>query len=316
MRLHVHGAGRIALGRDEPLGAEPWRSLGRLGDVPIKQHAPPSAYRRFGRLTRLMYMAGLRAIADAGLETTDRLAVVTGTALGEVATSLELLGRIHGSKGAAVGAALVPGSVHNAPAGQLTIGLKSRGPSLTVSHGALSAEAAICAAADLIASGAAELALVVCGDEADPAWSERLDSLGATELARSLRAEAFQEGAAALVVGREPGGRRLGSLAATLERAPSLERAGALVEGITGGPVAAEARWLVRPGAGGEALAAGLAAVLGRAVICDDPGRGVAQAGALAILADALLDRQPALAVELVILGRELDDLGATHFRP
>ncbi len=315
MRLHVHGAGRIALGRDEPFGVEPGRTLGRLGDVPIKQHASPAAYRRYGRLTRLMVVAAARAVADAGLADTSSLAVVTGTALGEVATSLELLERVHGSRGAAVGPALVPGSVHNAPAGHLTIGLKSRAPSLAVSQGALSAEAALLAAADLVGGGATELALVVCGDEADPAWTARLESLGAGGLASALSAEAFQEGAAALVVGREPGGRRLGTVAATLERQPALERVGELIEGITGGPVASETEWITRSGAGGEGLAARLSVILGRPVACRDAGRGASQAGALAALADALIDGS-APAGELVLLGRELDDLGAIHYRP
>jgi hypothetical protein len=315
MRLHVHGVGRIALGRDEPLGTDPGRSLGRLAEVPIKLYAAPAAYRRYGRVTRLMFVAAARAIADAGLADTSRLAVVTGTALGEVATSLELLERLHGSRGAAVGPALVPGSVHNAPAGYLTIGLKSRAPSLDVSHGALSAEAALCAAADLIGGAAADSALVVCGDEADPAWVEKLTSLGAGELASALAAEAFQEGAAALVLGREPGGRNLGTVAAALERAPSPARAGALVDGLAGGPQDPAAAWITRPGAGGAALAAELGAVLGRPVECRGAGSGASQAGALGSLADALLDG-PVPAGDLVLLGRELDDLGAIHFRP
>jgi len=287
--------------------------LGRLGEVPIKQYAAPAAYRRYGRLTRLMHVAAARAVAHAGIEDTSSLAVVTGTALGEVAHGLELLERLHGSGGAAVGPALVPGSVHNAPAGHLTIALKTRAPSLAVSQGALSGEAALCAAADLLGGGHADLALVVCGDEADPAWVERLAALGANGLASALATEAFQEGAAALVLGREPGGRRLGAVGATIERLPCPQRVDELLEQLAGGPLGPDAALVTRPGAGGEELAARLAETLGRPVECPGAGSGAAQAGALGALADALLDGGPAR--ELVLVGREIDDLGAVHFR-
>jgi hypothetical protein len=314
MRLHVHGVGRIALGADEPFGPDADRCLGRLAEVPIKQHAAPAAYRRYGRVTRLMVVAAARAVADAGLADASSLAVVTGTALGEVATSLELLERLHGSGGAAVGPALVPGSVHNAPAGHLTIALKTHAPSLAVSHGALSGEATLCAAADLLASGAADLALAVCADEADPAWVGRLMALGAGELSAALAAEAFQEGAVALVVGREPGGRGLGTVAPALERTPSLERSGALAVALGDGSVTPGAVWCARPGAGGADLAARLAAILGRPVECRNPAGGAPQAGALAALAEALIDGPPA--GEIVFVGRELDDLGVVRLRP
>ncbi|MDD5309363.1 MAG: beta-ketoacyl synthase chain length factor [Deltaproteobacteria bacterium] len=312
MRLHVHGIGVCGVGVDSPAGT----ATARLADVPIKDYARPAERRRFGRLAKLMYVAASRALADAGVADPSQLAVVAGTALGEPAVSLEMLAQIHASAGRTLSPALAPNSVHSSPAGYLTIGLKNRMPALTVSQGWLSAEAALSAAAELLDRDDAPMALVVCGDEADPEWEARLAAAGAPGLAAALAAEAFQEGAVALVVGCEPGGRKLGALAAGVVRpGPKaadlrglLERSGALP------PPDANVR--LRHQAGGAAFAPLAAVALGRdpsSLVVDGPGPGSSQAGALAALT-AHLTRSPR--GELLLLGREIDEVGFLRYVP
>jgi hypothetical protein len=300
-RLFLHGLGTCALGEEAPFA----EGLGEIPDVPIKDYAAASVRRRYARLARLMVVAGSRALADAGVADPSQVAVVAGTALGELRASLELVCQIRATRGAQVSPALVPNSVHNAPAGHLTIALKNHCPSVTVSQGWLSAEAALAAAADVLSMGGATRALVVAGDEVDAAWAGRLREAGAGELAAALEAEAFQEGAAALVVGLEPGEKPLGAVEASVERAGDPKaRAASLVARLSAGAGGAS-KILLRVGAGGESLRAAIGgAIAGR-------GIGTSQAGALLEL--ARISRDTAVSHAL-LLGAECDELGWIAF--
>jgi hypothetical protein len=316
MRLHLHGMGGCALGA----AGEPFvEGLGRVADVPIKQYAKPAARRRYGRLTKLVTIAAQRAIADAGVEDPGTLAVVTATAMGELSISLELVCQIHATRGATISPSLVPSSVLNAPAGHLTIALDDRRPAITVSQGWLSAEAGLAAAADLLADGVAEQVLVVAGDEVDPGWIDRLEQAGADAWSAQLTAEAFQEGALALVLGREPGGRRLGSVCGAVERAGDPVRGvRRLVERCLGGPDGRpEVR--VRHGAGGDRLLEVVAEALGRPaseLVRDGAGLGSSQAGAFAVLFDRLATTDATDgADELLLIGAEVDEIAVLHWR-
>jgi hypothetical protein len=303
--LCVHGVGSCALGIDEPYTEGP----AQLAELPIKQYAKPAKLRRYARLARLVYVAASRAIEDAGVDDPSSLAVVTATAMGELTASLKLLEQIHEKRGRGISPALVPNTVHNAPAGHLTIGIGSRCPSVTVSQGWLSAEAALLAAADLIEIGGADRALVIIGDECDPSWVERLEQADARPWARDLGQEAFQEGAVALVVGREPGGRRLGRVAARVERVgdrAAFARELIEAEGARGSSL--EIR--VRHGAAGGELADLLSNV--RPAVLDGPGAGSSQAGAAAVLLERMRDPQ---CERLLLIGAELDEVGVLSFR-
>lgn len=307
-RLHVHGVGSCALGLDAPFAEGP----GQLVEVPIRQYAKPAKLRRYARVARLVYVAASRAVQDAGVDDPSSLAVVTSTAMGELTASLKLLEQIREKRGVGISPALVPNTVHNAPAGHLSIGIGARTPAVTVSQGWLSAEAALAAAGDLVEIGGADRVLVAVGDESDPVWIERLELAGARDLAQDLEAEAFQEGAVALVVGREPGGRGLGRVDARVERAPDLrtgvDAALAHVGSLTNG---VEIR--TRLGAGGSELAAVLESALGAArVAVDGAGPGTSQAGAAWTLLDRAADPG---CDELLLVGAELDELGFVHWR-
>lgn len=309
-RLHVWGIGTLARGLDEPLALP----LSRVADVPIKDHAKASLRRRFSELTRLAYVAACRAMAEAAPESPASLAIVGATGLGEATASLELIFQIHATRGVTVSPALVPNSVHSAPAGYLSIGLENRSPSVTVSQGFLSAEAALVAAADLLGAGLAPGVLLLAGDEADPAWAARLREAGAPEWAERLEAAAYQEGVVALVLGREPGGKGLGAVSAGLERCPMEGRAvAALLERAFVKP-SGRAVVKVRASARGEELRRCLAEALrvpADTVALDGPGRGRSQAGALLDLAAAA---RGGAVDELLVLSAEIDELAFLHW--
>jgi len=307
-RLQIHGIGSCALGIDGPFAEGP----GQLVEVPIKRYAKPAKLRRYARVARLVYVAASRAIEDAGVDDPTSLAVVTATAMGELTASLALLEQIRERRGVGISPALVPNTVHNAPAGHLTIGIGSRAPAVTVSQGWLSAEAALAAAADLLELGGADRVLVVVGDECDPGWVARLEQAGAGDWARELEQEAFQEGAVGVVLGIEPGGRRLGSVAARVERAgdpaAAIQR---LIERL--GPLSPGAEARVRHGAGGRRIAGLLAELLGGAsVVLDGPGPGSSQAGAAWSLVDRIADPT---CEELVLAGAEADEVALLHWK-
>jgi len=308
-RLHLHGIGSCALGIDEPFADGP----GQLAELPIKQYAKPAKLRRYARVARLVFVAAYRALEDAGVDDPGALAVVTSTAMGELTASLKLVEQIREKRGIHVSPALVPNTVHNAPAGHLTIGIGSHSPAVTVSQGWLSAEAALAAAGDLLELGGADRVLACVGDESDPAWIERLEQAGASDWAGSLAREAFQEGAVGLVLGTEPGGRLLGSIEARVERVGNLRDGVARAVETLGSPrPGTEVR--ARHGAGGEGLVEALAEVLdaASAAVVDGPGPGSSQAGAAWSLVDRIGDPECA---ELLLFGAELDELGTLHWK-
>ncbi|MCP4603002.1 MAG: hypothetical protein GY847_21215 [Proteobacteria bacterium] len=310
MRLYIHGIGALTLGVDEPFV----EGVGRLENIPINEYARPAFRRRFARLSKLTYVAASKAMADARVEDPEKLAIITSSALGETTVSLDLLAQIQKSMGRTLRPWLVPNSVHNAPAGYLSIGHKNRQPSVTASQGWLSSEAGIVAAEDILATDQAERALIISGDEADPNWVERLEEAGASKWADMLNKEAFQEGVTALVVGKEPGGRELGSLTAGVERAA--KGPDALIEmlkryGITPGP---NTEIRVRLSAAGEELKNSVERTfegISEKIHFDGPGPGSVQAGALAAL-NACISKGSSN--ELLLFGREIDEIAFVHW--
>jgi len=302
-RLHILGFGACALGEGAPFA----NGLGEIADIPIKDYASASARRRYGRAAKLMIVAASRALADAGVEDPSEVAVIAGTALGELRASLELVCQIRATRGAQVSPSLVPNSVHNAPAGHLTIALKNHRPSVTVSQGWLSAEAALSAAADVLEMGGAEKALVVAGDEVDAAWATRLREAGSEDLAAELEAEAFQEGAIAVVVSATPASKALGTVEASVERADDVASRAVALAAEFARETGSRTGIRLRAGASGDALKAAISAgeVAGR-------GAGTSQASALLEL--MRIARGSALG-DALILGAELDEVGRIRFR-
>ncbi len=309
MRLYIHGIGTMTLGLDEPFGD----GMACLSDIPIKDYAPLAKRRRFGQLTKLFYVAGLRAVADAQVADPAKLAIVGATALGEASAALKLLTQIQKSRGRLISPNLVPNSVHNAPAGHLTIGMENKMPSVTISQGRLSGEAALSAAADLLDLGQANQVLIVAGDEAQPTWAEELETLGATAWATQLDRNAYQEGAVALVVGREPGGRKLGSIISHVVRTDlSPEGLSSVFKAYRIDP-GKDASIRVRLTGGRPEITAQVAHALkrNRDTVLDGAGPGIAQAGSFVDLVKGIeqLDLN-----ELLSLSFEADELAFLYW--
>lgn len=148
------------------------------------------------RLPRVDRLAIAAAKAALGSTPTDGLALLVGTGLGGLQATVDFLEGM-AARGPQFGSPTAfHESVHHAPAGQISILLGITGLSLTCSARELSGETALKAAADLIESGRAKRALVVCAEEVVPALAAAYRAFGS-----SLEPV---EGAAALLLGTEP----------------------------------------------------------------------------------------------------------------
>lgn len=310
MRLHIHGIGYIGLGLSEP----PVQGTARLEKIPIERYTKPGFRRRFGRLSKLLYVASGLALEDCQTVDPSSLSIITATALGEATVSIKLLSQIHASKGKTLSPGFVPNSVHNAPAGYLSIGHQNHQPSITVSQGWLSAEAAVALAQDMATSTPSDNFLIVAGDEVDPDWTHQLREAGAPDLAEAVDREAMNEGAVALIAGVEPGGRRLGSLAGVVsrcDRTPDAVRNLLKANNIYPQP---DADVRIRAGTGNNEWRHTVARALDRnpeTLGRDGAGLGTSLAGGLATLVDRLNNSTSG---ELLVLGTEVDDVSALHF--
>ncbi|MHB8136895.1 MAG: beta-ketoacyl-[acyl-carrier-protein] synthase family protein [Smithellaceae bacterium] len=114
--------------------------------------------------TSLMTAASARlALDDAHIAVTsenrDRIGILLGTAFGATDVTLQVAGALIGEGPSSVNPILVPNTVMNAPAAHASIELGFRGVNITVTHFAVSAEAAIAYAVSEIKRGAADVML-------------------------------------------------------------------------------------------------------------------------------------------------------------
>jgi 3-oxoacyl-[acyl-carrier-protein] synthase III len=185
MKVSILGLGLVAPGVEDAFRI---RALPELAEGRAK---------RLTRLERMALAAAQQALAP-GTETQD-LALVLGTGYGGLAATADFLDGI-GARGAAFGSPIAfQQSVHHSPAGQLSILLGCHGPSLTTSAREISGESALQVATTLLGGGRAEKVLVVAADE----WTETLAAgYRAFECREAL---SLGEGAAAVLLGKEPG---------------------------------------------------------------------------------------------------------------
>lgn len=197
MKVALLGLGLVAPGVGD---AGRVRTLPQLEDIRAK------------RLPRLEHMA-LAAARQALASTTDlrRLALVFGTGYGGLTATRDFLEGV-ATRGPEFGSPLsFQQSVHHSPAGQISILLGSRGPSLTTSARELSGESALRIATTLLSTGRAEEVLVVAADEWTPALEagyRAFGSLAAPGEPASLGLR-MGEGAAAVLLAKRPGGLQL-----------------------------------------------------------------------------------------------------------
>ncbi len=168
--------------------------------------------RRLPRLERMALAAARQALLPAA--PTESLGLVFGTGYGGLGATVDFLEGI-ATRGPEFGSPTAfHQSVHHSPAGQLSIALGLRGPSLTVSARELSGEMALAVGQNLLATGRAEAVLVVAADERSPALEAAYRSFGA-----SLKAG---EGAAAVLISRDGGSLRVDHPTLTAHAVPVL----------------------------------------------------------------------------------------------
>jgi hypothetical protein len=170
--------------------------LGESGP-PRAELVPPLLRRRTSTLTRMVAHV-LAELGERGGVDLANVPVVHGTALGEIATTVELLDAMFVGDGA-LSPTRFTGSVHNTAAGVMSIALGNRSASTTVSAGARTTAMCLVEAFAQLAAGESEVVLVVA-DEPVPAPLDALAPWGGLAVAIHLaRAPTRGQGGAKLV---------------------------------------------------------------------------------------------------------------------
>lgn len=174
----------------------------RVSTIPHIECVPRSLRRKIGTLSQLMYSATMAAIHHNELPVP--CPMIVGTAFGEIDTGIDFLVDLHDTRGTMLRPTWIQNCVHVSSSGYLGILLGNQGPTMTISHGKLTAEASLDVLITLLEWQQSPLGLMIVGDLFNPAWRDRL---GQPELHhdsyQALWTEDYFEGAAALIVGGE-----------------------------------------------------------------------------------------------------------------
>ncbi len=165
------GAGTSAVApitRFDP-GPRPPRLGALVPDFPVREFLPPALVRRMDRLSQMIGVAAVLAVADSGYrakgEAAEDCGVVVGSALGNLGEAAQFLDRLFTKGPGLVNPMLFPNLVMNAAASQVAMALAWRGPNLTVSCGEISGEAALETGIELVRRGRARALVVAAGEE-------------------------------------------------------------------------------------------------------------------------------------------------------
>jgi hypothetical protein len=171
------------------------------GKLPYKEYVPKSIRRSSCRFARMVYIAGVNALRDAGCEDTP-MPVITSTALSEFDETINLLIQIFETGGEMISPKLVQNTVYNAPTSIFTIGQKNKNTALTITHSFLNIEAGIDYASTLFqtSGGAYKNILLIGGDEYQDRWAELLEVNGLGHLSKKLKSMNYKEGTTAVVL--------------------------------------------------------------------------------------------------------------------
>jgi len=150
-------------------GPRPPRLGALVPDFPVREFLPPALVRRMDRLSQMIGVAAVLAVAGGGCrakdETAEDCGVVVGSALGNLGEAAQFLDRLFTKGPGLVNPMLFPNLVMNAAASQVAMALAWRGPNLTVSCGEISGEAALETGIDLIRRGRSRAVVVAAGEE-------------------------------------------------------------------------------------------------------------------------------------------------------
>ena len=150
-------------------GPQPPRLGALVAEFPVREFLPPALVRRMDRLSQMVGVAAVLAVADSGYraksDDAEDCGVVVGSALGNLGEAAQFLDRLFTKGPGLVNPMLFPNLVMNAAASQVAMALAWRGPNLTVSCGEISGEAALVAGIDLVRRGRARAVVVTAGEE-------------------------------------------------------------------------------------------------------------------------------------------------------
>jgi 3-oxoacyl-[acyl-carrier-protein] synthase II len=143
--------------------------IGRCPDLPGRGPTTPNAWRRMDRQSRRCVVTARAALEDAGLgnhsDDHDALMVLLATASGPMSTLLEFRAQLRKDANERSLAALFPNAALNAAGGHVASSMGLRGGIASFTSGALTGDAALRHAADLIMHGRQERVLVVAAEE-------------------------------------------------------------------------------------------------------------------------------------------------------
>ena len=143
------------------------RQAAQVVEPPPRERITSAPLRRADALSRSVVSAARLALADARFEPAlapERVGVVVGSAVGNVAESVQYLERLFTKGPSLASPMLFPNLVMNAPASYVAMQVGCTGANLTVSQGETSGEQAIALGCDLIRTGRAEVVLAGGGD--------------------------------------------------------------------------------------------------------------------------------------------------------
>lgn len=147
-----------------------------------RRFVDPAYARRMDQLGLLVMAASRSALVDADLTITradsERTGMIFGTCTGPLETVSKLTDTIGRSGPDRVNPRLFPNSVMNAAAGHACLALQIKGPLSTVATGCVAGLTALGYAADLVATGEADVVLAVSADELTPLLHYGYDRLG------------------------------------------------------------------------------------------------------------------------------------------
>ena len=170
----AHGlAADLFAGR--PRGEGQWWTA---ADPPRPAAIDAGTWRRMSRLARMVATVALPLVA--GLEGSERLGIVWGTAVGELVPTSRFLERLFTEGPQAASPLAFQNSVYNAPVGHLSIALNLPGPSETLAAGGATGLAALWRGAGMLATGEVDAVLVLAGDDISPTLQTSYRLVGET----------------------------------------------------------------------------------------------------------------------------------------
>lgn len=173
MAALITGAAAWVVGDRDPalLRADLLSGTSRLALEPTSpqrpEGVPSGTWRRMSRLARMAMALGAELLSPRPDIDRDTLAVVWGSAIGEVVPTSRFLERLFMEGPDRASPLNFQNSVYNAPAGHLSIALGLKGHSETIVAGGATGLTALMRGLDILAVGRAPAVLVIAGDDSN-----------------------------------------------------------------------------------------------------------------------------------------------------